>query len=210
MHSLPRRPVWPILREMAGLSFAYVLAFFAINLAHFHWWPVSVILYACLWDIFLATTVTSALYYGLRRHSGPLTWIETGLVNVAAVLVLFVYAILGPTVIDRSLSIYIVETIDQRGGEVAEAAMPRIIVSEFMDEYHVSDVRMTEQVTSETVRIEDGCIHLTAKGKRLAAFTSWYRATLLPKRRRIGERVTDVLTRQPNPDRRKVSFECPT
>ena len=163
-----------------------------------------------MWDIFLATTVTSALYYGLRRRAGPLTWIETGLVTVAAVLVLFVYAILGPTVIDRSLSIYIVETIDQRGGEVAEAAMPRIIVSEFMDEYHVSDVRMTEQVTSETVRIEDGCIHLTAKGKRLAAFTSWYRATLLPKRRRIGDIVTDVLTRQPDPDRRKVSFECPT
>ena len=63
-----------------------------------------------------------------------------------------------------------------------------------MAEYHVADVRLTEQIASGTAKIEDGCIILTERGRFVANLTDWYRKTLLPKKRRLLNEVTDRLT----------------
>ncbi|MEM9412116.1 MAG: hypothetical protein AAGA30_13445 [Planctomycetota bacterium] len=180
--------------EALCVSAALGIAFLAINYLHFQFISVSVILYACLWDILLATLVVVGGYLFLRRDKAYLLKTEFGLTVLACNLFIVIYSIMGPTVIDRSLSLYIVNKIDQRGGEVKESAMPDIFVREYLPEFRLVDVRMTEQVTSGTVEIENGCVHLTARGKRLSRFVNWYRANFLPKRRVLMDEVTDQLT----------------
>ncbi len=196
--------------EMIGLSACFGALFLLINFIHFRTLPISVILYACIWDMFLTLAIACAVYWFFYRRFTRLLATEFSLVIAVSSLLVMLYAVMGPTVIDRSLSIYIVEKIDHRGGAVAEAAMPKIILTEFMQEYRVSDVRMTEQVTSGTVKIENGCIRLTSRGKRLAGITRFYRNNFLPKLRQVGEEVTSDLTDPYRDTPVLVPFQCPT
>ncbi len=195
--------------EMVLLSGAFGIVFLIVNYVHFQTLPVAVILYACLYDALVAGLLVFGPYGCFRLPKGPLIVTEFALTGLASFFLVILYAVMGPTVIDRSLSIYIVEKIDHRGGAVAEVAMPKIILTEFMNEYKVSDVRMTEQLTSRTVKISDGCIRLTPRGERLAAFTRWYRQTFLPKHRRVGGEETDSLTRPYMDAPVLVPYECP-
>ena len=195
--------------EMIALSGAFGLTFLIVNYIHFQNITVSVILYACIWDALIAGLLVLGPYALFRLQRGPLLVTEYALIGIASFFLVMLYAVMGPTVIDRSLSIYIVEKIDYRGGEVAEAAMPKIILTEFMEEYKVADVRMTEQVTSGTVDIHDGCIHLTARGKRLASFTRFFRENFLPKHRKVGDENTDALTHPYVGAPVLVPYSCP-
>lgn len=194
--------------EIAALSAALGAAFLIVNFLHFQYVTVAVILYACMWDALAASVLVLGGYSFFRRRAPVLLPTEFVLTAIASNLLILLYAVMGPTVIDRSLSIYIVEKIDYRGGRVSEAAMPEIILREFMQEYRVADVRITEQVTSRTVEIADGCIELSARGKTLAQFTRFYRKNFLPKQRRVGTEVTDTLTNPYQEAPILVPFAC--
>ena len=142
-------------REIGGILVAAGSAFLVVNFVHFQTVPVYVILYACAIDAVIAVPLGFALHRRLAGAPSRLTSIERALTGVIAGLGILLYAILGPTVIDRSLSLYIVEKLDQRGGSVAVAAMPEVFVEEYLPEFHVVDVRLTEQVQSGTATIED-------------------------------------------------------
>ena len=180
--------------EIIALSAALGAAFLIINFLHFQYITVSVILYACIWDALLASVIVFGAYAYLRRKAPVLLPTEFALTAAASNLLILLYSVMGPTVIDRSLSVYIVQKIDQRGGEVAEAAMPAIFVEEYMPEMRLVEVRMTEQLTSGTVVIEDGCVILTGKGRFFSGFADAYRKTLLPQKRLLMGEVTDQLT----------------
>ncbi len=180
--------------EMLALSSAFGICFLIINYMHFQTLTVSVILFACIWDAILASLIVSGGFYLFWRKKSALLSTEFALVAIASNLLILLYSVMGPTVIDRSLSLYIVNKIDQRGGEVSEAAMGDVFVQEYLPEFRLVDVRLTEQVTSGTVRIEDGCIYLTPKGKTLSGFVGWYRTNFLPQKRNLMGEVTDQLT----------------
>lgn len=180
--------------EMTLIALCCGLVFLLVNFIHFQVLTVNVILYACIWDMLIAIGLVIGFYWLVWRQRSRLLPTELVATLVASAAAILLYAVMGPTVIDRSLSIYIVNKIDQRGGQVAEAAMPDIFIQEYMPEFRLVDVRMTEQVTSGTVRIEDGCIILTARGRRLSRFTNWYRKTFLPQKRNLMGEVTNQLT----------------
>tara|TARA_R110001606_G_scaffold155424_3_gene297624 strand:- start:9094 stop:9729 length:636 start_codon:yes stop_codon:yes gene_type:complete len=195
--------------ELVALSAALGTAFLLINFLHFHFLAVKVILYACVWDALAASILVLVPYGFLRLGHGPLLTTEFALVAIASNLMIILYAVMGPTVIDRSLSIYIVQKIDQRGGRVAESAMRDIFVKEYLPEFRLVDVRMTEQVTSGTVEIENGCIILTPKGRRLSVFADFYRNIFLPRRRYLMGEVTDQLTDPFANAKQVVDTTCP-
>ena len=113
-------------------------------------------------------------------------------------------AISVPTVIDRSLSFYILEKLDQRGGGIRFDAFNDVFTKEYVEEHRLVDVRLTEQLESGTVVINDGCVKLTKKGKQLARFSMMFRHNLLPKHRLLMGNYTADLT---NPFR--VDIETP-
>lgn len=105
----------------------------------------------------------------------------------------YCFAISIPTVIDRSLSFYILEKLAQRGGGIRQDAMPDVFIKEYLPEHRLMDVRLTEQLESGTILIEGGCVKLTRKGARLAEASRYFRKNFLPKHRLLmGEYSADL------------------
>ena len=73
-----------------------------------------------------------------------------------------------PTVLDRSLSFYILEKLQQRGGGIKVEGFSEVFSEEYMAEHRLIDIRLTEQIISGTIEIKNGCVIITNKGDRLA------------------------------------------
>lgn len=195
-------------RDIVLLNTASILVFFVVNYLHFQLVPVYVILYACLADALIALILVWGLYFLIRWGKAELAATEVALSVLTSFLAIALYSVMGPTVIDRSLSIYIVEKVAQRGGEVAEASMPAIFIEEYMPEYRLVDVRMTEQLASGTLRLENGCLRITDRGRTIAAFASFYRRHFLPQRRILMGQETTQLTDPFRGQPQRVDVAC--
>jgi hypothetical protein len=187
---------------------SYLIAFLVVNTIHFQLFTVRVVLYDALLDGLIAGTVVIAIIFRLPPGSLTATREEIGLSLVVGMLLVTLYSISFPTIIDRSLSVYILEKLAQRGGSIRKAAFEEILIKEFFPEYQLVDIRLTEQLNSGTVTIENGCVRLTSWGAKLAAFTRFYRETLLPKHREIMGRFSDDLTHPYRNSSVVVPYRC--
>src|SRR4051794_12925976 len=92
-------------KQAIGVILFCVFSFVVINTIHFQLLPVHVVLYDALLDAIIAMFITVAAVFVWRRSA--LSVLENILsVGVAGLLCAF-YAVVGPAVIDRSLSMYI-------------------------------------------------------------------------------------------------------
>jgi hypothetical protein len=186
----------------------YLVVFLTVNTIHFQFFTVRVVLYDALLDAVIAGAVVLAIILlRLRRHLTA-TREEIALSLVVGSLLVALYSISFPTIIDRSLSVYILEKLAQRGGSIRKAAFEEILKKEFFAEYQLVDIRLTEQLNSGTVTIENGCVRLTSWGAEVAAFTRFYRETLLPKNREIMGRFSDDLTHPFRNSTAIVPYRC--
>src|SRR5215470_2851892 len=122
------------LTSSSALILLLVAIFIAINVSHFRYLPVHVVLYDAVLDAIIATVFVALLYFWRLRAMLDLTIHESLLSCVIGLLLCLLYAVLVPTVIDRSLSIYILEKLDQRGGRIAQSAFDHILKEEFFPE----------------------------------------------------------------------------
>jgi small basic protein len=190
-----------------GLIALFLVTYLTVNFVHFRYFRVRVVAYDALLDVALAAALVGVAWFVVRRHLAT-TAFESVLFLTIGALLSAIYAIMVPTVIDRSLSVYILEKLDQRGGAIRADAFEDILVREFFPEHQLVAIRLTEQVNSGTVTLEDGCVRLTLRGRRIAYWTRFYRTTLLPRHREILGRFTDDLT---DPFRRSEAlapFRC--
>lgn len=190
------------LGEIATLIGLYIVLIGIINTFHFQFLTVRVVLYDTLVDVIVAGFITLLIYTTALRQRLSLSETEGVLALFAGFLIGVNYAISVPTIIDRSLSIYILEKIEQRGGGIRRDAFDGVFKNEYVQEHRLVDIRLTEQVNSGTIQISDGCVTLTDRGKWIVAFTRFYRTSVLPKHREIMGEYTDVLT---DPFRNSVS-----
>jgi hypothetical protein len=165
---------------------------------------VDVVFYASLNAALIAVAVFGVMLYALPFFA-RLSALEKAQLVMICALSGYAFAISIPTVIDRSLSFYILEKLQQRGGGIQAARFAQVFTDEYMPEHRLVDVRLTEQMESGTIRIAHGCVLLTARGERLANFSRFFRQNLLPKERLLaGEYsadLTDPFARsKPTPD----------
>jgi hypothetical protein len=188
-------------------SAIFVFVLLLVHYIHVRYFAVNVVLYAAVLDVFIAIVITAAgcwaskllaAYSGLERVLLILVWALLG----------YSFAISVPTVIDRSLSFYILEKLDQRGGGIEQARMGDVFTKEYMVEHHLVDIRLTEQLQSGTITIHDGCVLLTDKGRRIAELSRFYRKHFLPKQRLIMGSYTDVLTDPFRHSQDEVDYTC--
>ena len=69
-----------------------------------------------------------------------------------------------------------------------------VFVNEYLVEHRLVEVRLTEQLASGTIVIQNKCVKLTKKGERLASFGRYFRQNWLPKNRLLLGRYSDELT----------------
>jgi len=180
-----------ILTATGSTIFSVVLL--TIYWIHVTYFKVDVVFYAAILDGFLAVIITGLIIW-LYPIFNPLTNFEKSLLIVIWLMTGYGLAISVPTVIDRSLSFYILEKIQQRGGGVRQDAFERIFTQEYLKEHRLVDVRLTEQMESGTITIKSGCVVLTPKGKMIAEFSRSFRQNWLPKQRLLLGQYSDDLT----------------
>lgn len=181
----------PIL--LFGLTILYLLTYFAIYILHARYFQVNVVLYSALMDMFLAAVPMSLLLF-VPISRTELQSTERVLLVVVWLLMGYSIAISIPTVIDRSLSFYILEKLDQRGGGIRQSAFDEVFKKEYIVEHRLVDIRLTEQLESGTITIQDDCVQLTPKGRVVGRASRWFRKNFLPKHRQILGNYTDALT----------------
>jgi hypothetical protein len=171
----------------------YLLLLIVVYYLYIGFLKVNVVFYASLYSALIALAIFSLLliyspyYKPFSRHERLQTIIICGLLG-------YIVAISVPTIIDRSLSFYILEKLQQRGGAIQLSKFDYIFTKEYMREHRLVDVRLTEQEESGTIKIRGDCVLLTSRGDALASFSRYFRAHLLPKQRLLGGEYTDLLT----------------
>lgn len=171
----------------------YVLVLLAVYAVHMTMFRVNVVFYAVIADALIAAAICATLVFFVG-YFRMLSGFEKSQLIVIWLLSGYAFAISVPTVIDRSLSFYILEKIQQRGGGIRQDAFEQVFTQEYVKEHRLVDVRITEQLESGTIEIKNGCVLLTAKGERVAAFGRYYRTHWLPKQRLLLGQYSDDLT----------------
>lgn len=177
---------------LASLGFLALLI--GAYLIHIRCFRVDVVLYSALFDAALASVVAAGALFRFSCFSGfsvfekfqmAIIWLLTGCLVAIAV----------PTVIDRSLSFYILEKLDQSGGSLPLGRFESLFTAGYSKEHRLVDARLTEQLESGTVFMQGDCVRLTAHGRRLAELSRYFRQNLLPRKRLLMGKYTDDLTR---------------
>jgi hypothetical protein len=171
----------------------YVLLLLVIYVLHVRYVPVNVVFYSAILDAVLATILAATLIATVRWFK-VFTRFETLQLCCIWLLLGYSFAISVPTVIDRSLSFYILEKLQQRGGGIKLDAFDQVFTQEYVREHRLVDVRLTEQQQSGTIEIKDGCVKLTAWGQTIASGSRYFRAHFLPKQRLLMGKYSDDLT----------------
>ena len=168
----------------------FVVLLLAVYYLHIRFFPVNVVFYAAITDGVIAALLTGLIISPSRTFNG----FEKLQMVVIWLLAGYCFAISVPTVIDRSLSFYILEKLQQRGGGIQQARFADVFTQEYLKEHRLVDVRLTEQLESGTIEIRNGCVKLTDKGQRLAAASRYFRQHFLPKQRLLMGQYSSDLT----------------
>ncbi|SCK31639.1 hypothetical protein VAR608DRAFT_2727 [Variovorax sp. HW608] len=191
---------------LAASTFFVVLACL-IYWGHIAFFRVNVVFYSAIVDGVLAAIITAALVWRVESFA-IFNSFEKCQMLIIWVLTAYSLAISVPAVLDRSLSFYILEKLQQRGGGIQQARFAEVFTQEYVKEHRLVDVRLTEQMESGTIEIDNGCVRLTAKGDRLATFSRFFRTHLLPKRRLLMGQYSDDLTDPFRHSTAQVDYLC--
>lgn len=178
-----------IVRALAA-SLLFVLLLLATYYLHIRFFTVNVVFYAAIADGLIAAVLTGLVMSTSRSFNG----FEKLQMVVIWMLCGYAFAISVPTVIDRSLSFYILEKLQQRGGGIQQSRFADVFTQEYLKEHRLVDVRLTEQLQSGTIVIENGCVKLTDKGRSLAGASRYFRQNFLPKQRLLMGQYSSDLT----------------
>ena len=193
--------------KAAALTALYVVLLLVVYALHARYAHVNVLLYSATLDAVLAALFAAMPLYGLKAFK-PFSALEKGQLVVIWLLLGYAFAISVPTVIDRSLSFYILEKLQQRGGGIRHAQFEEVFTKEYVKEHRLLDIRLTEQVQSGTIRIENGCVLLTERGQRLATWSRLFREYMLPRERLIAGRYTDDLVDPFRGSPERTDYRC--
>ena len=172
----------------------FVIVLLVVYYIHIKFFEVNVVFYTAILDGVIATALTAIIFL-FTPYSNLFTGFEKTLLVTIWVLGAYIYAISIPTVLDRSLSFYILQKIQERGGGIKESGFKEIFINEYVKEHHLVEVRLTEQLQSGTIKIDKNrCVQLTPWGEKLATGSLWFRKHFLPKKRLLMGEYTDALT----------------
>ena len=189
-------------------TLAFALLAVLVYWVHVRLFKVDVVLYSAIGDAVLAAAVMTLLLF-VRKEFRLFTPFEKTQLGAIWLLAGTLMALAVPTVIDRSLSFYILEKLQQRGGGIQQAKFEEVFTREYVREHRLVDVRLTEQQVSGTIVIANGCVRLTERGARLASLSRFFRKHLLPRQRLLAGTYTDDLTDPFRHSQQHVGYGCP-
>lgn len=170
----------------------YVLLAVLVYFLYIQTFKVDVVFYSALYSALIAVAIYGVGIWFLPGFSMFMRFEKINMI-FTSILIGYILAISLPTVIDRSLSFYILEKLQQRGGGIQLDKFNYIFTDEYVREHRLVDVRLTEQEESGTIEIKDGCVRITERGEALANFSRFFRRNFLPEQRLLRGEYTDAL-----------------
>lgn len=171
------------------IFFIFLLIF--IYTIYINQFNVNVLLYSSLFCVLISLAIATIFLFSIKVKY--ISFFEKILILIICALTGYSLVLSLPTVIDRSLSFYILEKLDQRGGGIKVDKMDIVFTKEYLKEHRLIDIRLTEQLKTKTVIIDKNCLRLTSKGKKVVRFSTIFRQYFLPKQRLIRDKYTDEL-----------------
>ena len=193
--------------KLLGATALFGTLLLVIYVIHVRYVPVKVVFYSAILDDVLATGLALLLLAALgwlRSFSR----FEIAQMVCMWLLLGYSFAISVPTVIDRSLSFYILEKLQQRGGGIKLDAFDQVFTQEYVKEHRLMDVRLTEQQQSGTIVIRNGCVVLTDWGQTIATTSRFFRNHFLPKQRLLMGEYSDDLTDPFRNSVKREDYQC--
>jgi len=181
--------------QLLKLIFLFFILLISINYLHFNFYEVNVVLFSSILDVFIAVLITILIVNKVKFFRVNFSNFEIFQSLVIIVLLGYAFAITIPTIIDRSLSFYILEKIQERGGGMKINSFENLFKSEYMIDHRLVDIRLTEQLESGSIIVNKDCVKLTEKGQSLVIFSQFYRKYFLPKNRLLMGEYSDYLIR---------------
>jgi len=188
-------------------SVVFLAIYIAIYFVHISYFRVNVVFYSAIYDGIAAVFLTLLITFFFPWLKIFSVFEKTQLM-IIWLLMAYALAISLPTVIDRSLSFYILEKLEQRGGGIQLARFEEVFTEEYLYEHRLIDVRLTEQQESGTIVIENGCVMLTELGKKITIFSRYFRSHFLPKQRLLMGEYTDDLTDPFRDATKRADYSC--
>jgi len=179
--------------KFLAIFFLFLFILVLIYVIHVNFFKVNVVFYSAIFDVILATIIMVMILL-INNFFQEFTLFEKIQMCIICLLLGYSFAISIPTVIDRSLSFYLLEKIQQRGGGIEKSGFKDVFIKEYMLEHHLVAIRLTEQLESGTIIIENNCVKLTKKGEILATISRYFKKHFLPKRRLLlGKYTSDLI-----------------
>lgn len=185
----------------------FLVTFFLVYFLHIKFFYVNVIFYSAILDSLLAVLILF-LINKIFRIFKNFSSFETLQIFLIYILIGYSIAISGPTVIDRSLSFYILEKLRQYDGSINLDMMDEVISDDYLDEYSVLEARLTEQQESGTIFIRNGCVYLTDRGYIISDVSIFLRQNFLAQKRLIGNEYTNDLVNPLSNSIIKEEYKC--
>jgi hypothetical protein len=170
----------------------FIFLLLLVYYSHITFFNVNVLFYSAVADAIAAAFVTCLILL-TASYFRVFNWFEKTQLIIIWLLLGYAFAISIPTVIDRSLSFYLLEKIQQRGGGIKLNGFEYVFTQEYVEEHRLVDVRLTEQLESGTIEINNGCVTLTEKGRRVVLFSRMFRRSFLPRHRLLMGVYSDDL-----------------
>lgn len=92
------------------------------------------------------------------------------------------YSITIPTIIDRSLTIYMLGQLKESPSGITRAKLEQDLTDRYIRDYQLIPTRISEQLVSGTITIDNNCIKLTRTGLYISEISQLYKNLFLPKR----------------------------
>jgi hypothetical protein len=193
--------------KLLGATTLFGILLLVIYVIHVRYVPVNVVFYSAVLDDVLAAGL-ALLFLFVLGWLRSFSRFEIAQMVCIWLLLGYSFAISVPTVIDRSLSFYILEKLQQRGGGIKLDAFDQVFTQEYVKEHRLMDVRLTEQQQSGTIVIRNGCVILTDWGQTIATTSRYFRNHFLPKQRLLMGEYSDDLTDPFRNSTKRSDYQC--
>ncbi len=154
-----------------GYLIALLILFFIIDILHFHFFYPKIVLHAIALDTILAIILTGILLRCLPIFSFNSVLLTNA--SVIFVLLALLYNVLGPTMCDRSLSVFLlmqVKHADDANKKLTVNELVEITNADYVRGPHMVEKRLIDHEASGAIKVENGVVMLTPSGE-LAADT---------------------------------------
>ena len=167
---------------LLNLFFLYIFALLTVNFIYVRIYEIKVVLYSVLISSLISLLIILLIFLKLT-YFRIFSKFEAFLFFILLMFTGSLYSLSIPTIVERSLTIYMLEKIKYSQNGIHVNDLEGSILQDYIIEHKVIQKRLSEQTISGTISLgQDNCVRLTKAGSFTLFLIDAYRGNFLPLR----------------------------